>query len=291
MVNVNDLENLSKPVTVLIEKISDAIGASFKPSHIENVAKAEAKATVIHARAKAEADIIHAQAEVKINEIEKRGLRRMIRLQGIKQQNIEQIIVEATKLINENANPKAMENDWIINFFDKCELVSDKEMQEVWAKILSGEANKPGSYSKRTINILSSIEKSQAELFTTLCRFKCNVNGHTEILFSPSDDICKKNGLTDDELCNLQAMGLIRFSDMVVYTLTNLPNEFQVDYFGISLKAKLEKNGSEMCTGSVKLTSVGQELSSICASQPVDGFTEYMKETWSRHTNKVTFTN
>ena len=56
MVNLNDIYNnnkmgsnnsivnlgdLSKPATVLIEKISDAIGGIFKPYQIKRIAKAE----------------------------------------------------------------------------------------------------------------------------------------------------------------------------------------------------------------------------------------------------------
>jgi Protein of unknown function (DUF2806) len=48
-------------------------------------------------------------------------------------------------------------DDWITNFFDKCRIVSDEEMQQIWAKVLAVEANKPGTYSKRTVNFLSSV--------------------------------------------------------------------------------------------------------------------------------------
>ena len=34
-----------------------------------------------------------------------------------------------------------MEEDWIANFFDKCRIVSDSEMQSLWARVLAGEAN------------------------------------------------------------------------------------------------------------------------------------------------------
>jgi hypothetical protein len=43
------LGDLSKPATVLIEKISDAVGGIFKPYQIVRVAKAEAEANRIQA--------------------------------------------------------------------------------------------------------------------------------------------------------------------------------------------------------------------------------------------------
>jgi hypothetical protein len=42
------------------------------------------------------------------------------------------------------------------------------------AKILAGEANVPGSFSKRTINLQSSVEKIEAQRFTYLCGFRCH---------------------------------------------------------------------------------------------------------------------
>ena len=49
--------------------------------------------------------------------------------------------------------------------------ISDEEMQNIKSQVLSGEANSPGSFSKRTVNLLSDLDKKDAELFQTLCRF------------------------------------------------------------------------------------------------------------------------
>ena len=47
--SVINLGELSKPATVLIEKIADAVGGIFKPYQIKRLAKAEAEAELIHA--------------------------------------------------------------------------------------------------------------------------------------------------------------------------------------------------------------------------------------------------
>jgi hypothetical protein len=44
-----NLGDLAKPATVLIEKISDAVGGVFKPFQIVRVARAEAEAELIRA--------------------------------------------------------------------------------------------------------------------------------------------------------------------------------------------------------------------------------------------------
>ena len=71
--------------------------------------------------------------------------------------------------LNQETQPESMEDDWIANFFDKCRIVSDSDMQTLWGRVLAGEANAPGTYSKRTVNLLSDFDKSDAELFTKLC--------------------------------------------------------------------------------------------------------------------------
>jgi len=53
---------LSKPATVLIEKISEAVGGIFKPYQIKRVARAEA-----------EVSKIKVQADIEISEIQQRA--------------------------------------------------------------------------------------------------------------------------------------------------------------------------------------------------------------------------
>ncbi len=58
-------------------------------------------------------------------------------------------------------------------------MISDEQMQALWAKILAGEANGPGRFSKKTVNIVASLDKSDAEAFTTLCGFAIKIlQGH-----------------------------------------------------------------------------------------------------------------
>ncbi|MCY4524840.1 MAG: DUF2806 domain-containing protein, partial [Halobacteriovoraceae bacterium] len=136
MMSLIDLGNLSQPATVLIEKISEGIGGGLRPWQIKRVAEAEAEA-------KAKARIIEVKNKHEISKIEQQNLiDRMIKREEEKQKNIEQITVKALPHISDNANPNEMGKDWIANFIDKSEKVSDEEMQSLWAKVLAGEANK-----------------------------------------------------------------------------------------------------------------------------------------------------
>jgi hypothetical protein len=146
-----DLGGISKPATVLIEKISDAIGGLFKPFQIRRVAQAEA-----------DADKIKAISNIEITELQYRALTRLVAEEAKKQHNIESITLKALPDLEPDANPDQMDDDWIANFFDKCRLISDEQMQSLWARILSGEANSPGKFSKRTVNVVAGLDKPEA---------------------------------------------------------------------------------------------------------------------------------
>jgi hypothetical protein len=152
-----NLGELSKPATVLIERISDALGGIFLPYQIRRVAQAEAEAATLQA-----------VTQIKITDLERRAIRRRLAEEAIKQQNIEDISQKALPALREDARPEDVENDWIANFFDKCRLISDDKMQELWARVLAGEANVPGRFSKRTVNLLASFDKSDAEFSVLL---------------------------------------------------------------------------------------------------------------------------
>jgi len=157
LINIGEL---AKPATVLIEKIADAIGGYFKPYQIRRVARAEA-----------DAEITKTLARIEIHELTRRALGRFLAEETKKQDNMESITSKALPQLEDDSKPQEINDDWITNFFDKCRLVSDEEMQALWAKVLAGEANFPGKYSKRTVNFLASLDKSDAALFANLCGF------------------------------------------------------------------------------------------------------------------------
>jgi len=97
--------------------------------------------------------------------------------------------------LNEEANPDSMEDDWIANFFDKSRIVSDDEMQGLWSRVLAGEANDPHTYSKRTVNFLSDLDKVGAELFPKLCGFGWVISKVTPLAFNVHAEIYNRHGI------------------------------------------------------------------------------------------------
>ena len=287
MTNGNSLVNLgdlAKPVTKLVTKISNAVEGSAKPWQIRRVAAAEADATVMRAAAEKEAAIIEAQADIEITDLHRRAANRWINEQAQIQMNMEDITRLSLPMVNEDARPDEMEDDWIVNFFDKGRLISDDDMQALWARILAGEANSPGSYSKRTVNALAELDKSDAELFRTLCGFVWTLGASPQpLVFDYHDPIYKDCGLNFENLQHLDAIGLIRL-DVDSYSFYFDEDENPViNYYGRSLISHAPSIGTEFSVGQVLLTQSGAELVGICGGEEVEGFYEYALDKLPSH--------
>jgi len=270
LVNFGDL---SKPATVLIKKVSDAIGGIFQPFQIKRVAKAEA-----------EAGLIHAEAEIQITQLHRRAMHRFVEEEAKKQANIEDITNNALPMLGENADPSTMEDDWITNFFDKCRIVSDKEMQKLWSGVLAGEARKPGQFSRRTVNILGDLDKSDAELFKNLCGFVWVIGAATPLVFDTQDSMYTSQNITFLNLIHLESLGLVQFNNIGGFQNQKLPKKIVVHYYGVPILLTFpEESDNVLELGHVLLTKAGQELANVCGSESSPTFREFVLSKWSNN--------
>lgn len=271
--SIVNLGKLSKPADTLIKKVSGAIGGVFEPWQIKRVAMAEA-----------EANLIKAKSEIEITDLHRRAMHRFVEEEANRQENMEQITKKALPQLEDKSDPSKMDDDWVTNFFDKSRIVSDSEMQDLWASVLAGESNSPGSYSKRTVNFLGDLDKKDAELFVALCRFGWIFGDFTPLIFDAQTSIYNDVGINFDSLSHLDSIGLIQFNSLTGFSRKVLPKKFAVSYCGqlLPLVMKDEKD-FKLTIGKVLLTRVGRELASVCKAQGVDGFVDYVKEQWKQY--------
>jgi hypothetical protein len=267
------LGDLTKPATVLIEKISDAVGGIFRPYQIVRVAKAEA-----------EADRIRAESQIQVTDLHRRALHRFLEEEAKRQLNMEDITQKALPLLKDESSPQNVNDDWITNFFEKCRIVSDQDMQRLWATLLAGEANAPGTFSRRTVNLLADLDKRDAELFTRLCGFAWLVPVEiVPLVFDEEAEIYQRNGINFGTLIHLRSLGLVEFNSLSSLKRVNLPKVFNVFYCGQPLQLTLPKEtDNQLSVGKVLFTQAGQELAPVCGSRPVDGFFDFVYDKWSK---------
>jgi hypothetical protein len=270
--------DLGKPANTLIEKIAGAIEGISKPAQIKRLAKAQA-----------EADLIKAESDINIHELKQRALSRFVAEETKKQDNMEKITEKALPLLHEDSDPKKMEDDWITNFFDKCRIISDTEMQTLWAKLLAGEANSPGEFSKRTVNLLGSLDKVDAQLFSRICGFVWTIEDFdVPLIIQKNDTIYKNNGIKFDMLNHLDDIGLITYSGVVDFIEQDLPNKCKCHYYERPLYLEFPNpTNNKIVIGATLFTKTGEQLQKICSSKPVDGFYDYVIEKWSKENIKL----
>ncbi len=269
-ISLVNLGKLSKPATVLIEKISEAVGGVFRPMQIKRVAEAEA-----------EAERIKASARIEVSEMQRRAVVRLFNEEGRKQENIEKIAINATTQLEDSAKPEDIDNDWIANFFDKCRLISDKEMQDLWSKLLAGEANQPGFYSKKTINLVANLDKDDAQLFTNLLTFKWLIDDVVApLIYDKYHKIYNDKGIDFDSLNHLDDIGLIKLRDFVI---AELPKITKASYYGDEITIGFRtKNNNDINAGQVLFTRAGEQLIHVCGSSKSEEFKQYILERWRK---------
>ena len=292
LVNFGDF---TKPVTVFIEKTCNAVGILYEPKRIIRRAKAEAKA-----------DKIKALSSIELTDIEQRGIDRLVIQEGKKQENIESIAFQAAQILEEKLknsddgnlnNVEDIEEDWIANLFKHCDTVSDREMQSLWANLLSEEAFQPGSFSKRTITLMASLDTDDASLFTNFCQF-CwfsqfsGFNGIVRpLIYDYKDNVYVENGINFSTLLHLDSLGLVSFDHLSVYTQQGLQQTVQLYYFGNKVSVELnekEDSGFKMNLGSVILTQAGIQLALICGAKSNQKFYDFVISDWEGKGYKVT---
>ncbi len=304
MKNLIDLKSLTKPVEMLIEKISNVVGVLYEPKRIEREAEAQAKA-----------DVIKAKSENEITALRQRSEHRRMMEEMRHQKNMESITAKALPQLNDNADASQMDDDWLANFFAKCRIVSNDEMQTLWSRILAGEANTPGAYSKRTVNCLSEMDKDEAEFFKKLCGFcwRCKITKDflptnsfaisnqvyqevvndpdlvSPLIFDSSDAIYNKHGIRFEILEHFDSIGLIKFfmsvDDNFIWTFNEdigILGIYQDKTFFLS-PSSIEKAQRTVRLGVVSFTAVGEELATLCETEPVDGFYDYVKTQWKEY--------
>lgn len=267
--------NLAQPVNTLIKKIANGAGHVYAPVHEVRMAEAEQEARKIRAETQLElAQTI--EDELGMSTERAVMMARAIGEKSVKMANRDEIIEKALPNIEEEADPEEMEEDWIMKFLSECELTSDEEMQLAWSKILSGEANSPGSYSKRTIDKLSNLDKRDADIFRSLCKFTIEIDENPyPIITDLDDEIYSNEGIHFENLNHLENIGLISFSPSAGYRCQRPPYSV-ISNEDLSLTVKYE--GESFPIGKVILTSVGEELYSVIEAQAVDGFEQHVRD-------------
>ena len=279
------MENLPEDIKTGIDlwnKVSETTGI-LRPIN----ALVEAKALDIKTRSEIKAAEMKAESDIKIAKLYRQANYEAIEEKDnwlSKQRgNVTSIIQKSLPYLDEDADASSMDEDLLAFMVDKFRLVSDAEMQSLWAKILAGEVNAHGSFSKRTVHIVSTLDKEDAGHFATLHRFCWRNSGLTiPIIFyySKMPQFYVKHGFTDQILSHLEDIGIIEIYRGMFHrkVLDFSSDDRDVFYFGRKFTAP--KDISLLGLGPVSFTKAGSELVTLSEVDPIEGCYDYVTKRW-----------
>lgn len=198
-----------------------------------------------------------------------------------------------------NEEKEEIDDDWFAYWHERSKLVSDKDLQGVWAKILNTELNSQGSVSKKTLEYLSIAEKLELEMFSNLSQFEVCISGNTyqpiilDHLFDSNFKHLERtpenasavhahrrpdiyNGI---DLEYLEDIGLIKINRTETEKINQIK---QVSYFSKPIAIKELTNKQTLWLGSITYSKIGAELAESIRNNnsPIKGFMEFLMEKW-----------
>ena len=308
----------------LLDYVASGVGAIAGPMIANWRASQEGKARLTSARIDAEVHrvetesnahslkiIAEAQAQARqsidttiesgrgVVEITREDITQSIEFQGRKRLANTRSVVEVTadELGDKEVSDHEPDHDWTARFFNDIQDVSSEEMQLLWAKVLAGEVEKPGSTSIQTLSILKNLDQATARLFGKLCStcISLRPDGNqfidarvASLGGNAGSNALQEYGLDFGNLNVLNEHGLVisDYNSWFNYRLcagvfpsgrnpvkVGIPFSFQGRNW-VLLSTTERAIGQELRIHGVALTRSGQELSRIVDLAPMNEYTQ-----------------
>ena len=188
-------------------------------------------------------------------------------------------------------------DDWLNTFEAEARQISTDEMQAYFGKVLAGEITKPGSYSRRTVKILGSLDQNTASHFLRLCSLSISLQLQYISVPSPSGDAgnnaLEEHGLNFDTLNLLNEHGLVisEYNSQLTFTpcvalpaVSGLGQQaiciawsYQVKHW-ILMPMSNDRIGKKLEVNGVALTQSGRELFSIVKVELIDNYSKALAQ-------------
>jgi hypothetical protein len=163
--------------------------------------------TIANAQANSLAKQIEAKGDIEVQRTQIRGIARLAGEAERTQKRLDAIGLKAMSQFLPDAKPQELKQDWMENFISHAAKAGDEDAETLWARILAGEVNKPGSYSKRTLDVLSLMTQQEAELFVKAGQYAVS-DGRLIIVPRDQSFFPPDSGLNYYSFMELAALGL-----------------------------------------------------------------------------------
>ena len=214
-----------------------------------------------------------------------------------KQENIEAIMEKTFAFCANKSIDKRPDLDWFNRYITLAENVSNKTMQDLWAKILAGELSRPGLYSLKALKVFRDMSIADAKLLAKACSLavKDQSKKNIRILSGTYQQPGLLNFFNKERQkhINLSHFGL-NYADILSLADNNLIFKQESEssmmasgetlnfyYNGSPLKLSSKKNN--IAIQFYKFTPIGTELANLITDKPNDDFFSALKQQLKHH--------
>ncbi len=207
-----------------------------------------------------------------------RAGRRLVAEELNKQNNIENVVQKADKILQADQETSATQDEvdkrWVDECLDGAGKAYSEDLRQYWAKLLAGETRVPGTYSLRAVDFMKKLSQKDAERLRLLCKLVMYTDSNVDAVILRYDH---SSYYKYTDMRYLMELGLIDASSTVVLQLKfNDIGKGNVSYFHGNAAISLDIERKEYDLPVYAFTELGKEILSVIDDQEVD--LEYLKE-------------
>jgi uncharacterized repeat protein (TIGR03899 family) len=268
---------VSAPLGKLIEVTAAGVAGLYEPIGVRRRAHAEAHALITMARAKME-----------VTRLEQRAAERLLAREERRLENLDSILKIAASEPASDIPGGSVDQDWMVRFFSACEDVTDEQMQAVWGQLLAREIAQPGSFSRRTLDVVRNLSRQEAHAFNSLClrsfEFEGSMyplifqipEGENMVVRHEDEEVeLPVPGISYPMFQDLEAAGLIHFEPSMIASCEPYHEcELRSRFYTLTLKRTGTANDdartptqARVSLGLVRLSRCGAELVRIATGK------------------------
>lgn len=264
-------EGLSKAAEGAVKIVESYLAGNLSPERM-----------VAMAQARADASLIETEAAIERQQRLYLASQRLLRAEAEKQESFVDLARRAIPHVKDDAKPEKVSREWIGKFYDASGASLDEEVRDLWARLFAGEVNRPGAFNKRTLTIVSELERQEALDFSTLCNFVVNIGMIDRLVWLDWHDDVYKRALPHSRVLALQAAGLVHVNSSY-YEITGYSKGAQVPiaYAGKGF-LHVVTAGDSVRIGHLAFTQAGEQLRALVATEEVPGFFKYLESIYAR---------
>lgn len=261
---------LSKPLTKLIEAISEGVKGIAAPWQMKRIAKAELDIKKMNLIAEKEHQALETISGIDLNKLTNRELRGMQNINNVVRLAYDELLNEdPAEIPDEKVNP-----DWASLYFDFIEKVSDEDAQMIWGKILAGEIKSPGSFSLKTLHTIFYSSKDDIDSFVSLTKFV--FNGF--LIVTNHKTLYKDNPIKFIDYERSQSLGFVNTTPIASGITIDKDGYTSIGNKCFPLKRKNENDELTLSLQGFSLTPLGEELFKLGAIEPTKEIMEFFKK-------------